>query len=377
MNYVCYDQLVDFMNYLTVKGALSVKGKGRKVVKGVLAALIAVVLIGAAVLWSMFGSAVRTLGTIEREGETNLFTMTYRGDYGFDAFLEQGGAESDREVQDYVIRYLLKGLPFTFELPELGCSTISVQNVGGDGYLFGRNFELYDSPAMLVKTTPKDGYASLSMVNLAFIGYHKDHLPTSMADSITTLAGPYAPLDGMNEKGLCIGVLLIDTEQTNQDNGLPDITTSTAIRLVLDKAATVEEALELLADYDMHSSAGSCYHFQIADAAGRAVVVEYIGDQMTVVESPYATNFLLTPGEYDFGGGQDRFAVLEERYQAAEGRMTAEQVMDTLQAVSQDKRSQGKDTWTQWSVVYDTKNLTAKVCYGMAYDTVYTYSLAE
>ena len=55
MNYVCYDQLVDFMNYLTVKGALSVKGKGRKVVKGVLAALIAVVLIGAAVLWSMFG----------------------------------------------------------------------------------------------------------------------------------------------------------------------------------------------------------------------------------------------------------------------------------------------------------------------------------
>ena len=32
---------------------------------------------------------------------------------------------------------------------------------------------------------------------------------------------------------------------------------------MLDKAANVDEALELLAQYDMHSSAGSCYHFQL------------------------------------------------------------------------------------------------------------------
>ena len=352
------------------------QNKAGKIFKGIIIALVVIVLAVVIGFYAMFHGELKTIGTIEREGDTALFTMTYCGDYGFDEFLTRGGAETDREVQDFVIQHLLKGLPFTFELPELGCSTLSVQNAEGDGYLFGRNFDLYYSPAMLVKTTPEDGYASLSMVDLAFIGYGEEKLPTSFMDSITALAGPYAPLDGMNEMGVCIGVLLIDTDRTNQDNGLPDITTSTAIRLVLDKAATVYEALELLRSYDMHSSAGSCYHFQIADATGRAVVVEYIDNEMSIIESHYATNFLLTPGDYDFGGGQDRFAILEERYAAADGVMTGEQVMDTLQAVSQDKRSEGKDTWTQWSVVYDTKNLTATICYGMDYDNSYTYTLA-
>lgn len=345
-----------------------------KIIKGAAAAVIALALLAAAAVWALFGAELRTLGTVTRQGGAALFTMTYHGDYGFDAFLAQGGAESDKEVQDYVIRRLLKGLPFTFELPDLGCSTIAVENAAGDGLLFGRNFDLYDSPAMLVKTTPKDGYASLSMVNLAFIGYSADKLPVAMADRVTTLAAPYAPLDGMNEKGLCIGVLLIDTDRTDQDRGLPDITTSTAIRLVLDKAATVEEATALLREYDMHSSAGSCYHFQIADAAGRAVVVEYIGDEMSVVESPYATNFLLTPGDYAFGSGQDRFALLEEAHRDAGGAMTKEGVMDVLQRVSQDQRPE-KDVSTQWSVVYDTERLTATVCYGMDYATVYEFSL--
>ncbi len=350
------------------------KRTSKRILKGAAAAVIVLVLLVLAAVWALFGGELRTLGTVTRQGDTGLFTMTYHGDYGFDAFLAQGGAESDKEVQDYVIRRLLKGLPFTFELPDLGCSTIAVGDAAGDGRLFGRNFDLYYSPAMLVKTTPKDGYASLSMVNLAFIGYGEDKLPVALTDRVTTLAAPYAPLDGMNEKGLCIGVLLIDTDRTDQDQGLPDITTSTAIRLVLDKAATVDEAVALLQGYDMHSSAGSCYHFQIADATGRTVVVEYIGDRMSVVESPYATNFLLTPGEYDFGSGQDRFALLESAYADANGVMTTEGVMDVLRRVSQDQRPE-KDTSTQWSVVYDTERLTATICYGMDYDVVYEFSL--
>lgn len=132
-----------------------------------------------------------------------------------------------------------------------------------------------------------------------------------------------------------MGVLLIDTEPTDQQTDKPDITTTTAIRLLLDRAATVDEALALLRQYDMHASANSCYHFQIADAAGRAVVVEYIGDEMNVVESPRATNFLLTEGDWDFGRGQDRFAVLEETMEASGGVLTEEEGMALLQAVSQ------------------------------------------
>ena len=98
----------------------------KKVVKGVVIALVALVVVAVVAFWAMFHSELKTLGTIEREGDSALFTMTYCGDYGFDAFLAQGGAASDSEVQDFVIQRLMKGLPFTFELPELGCSTISV-----------------------------------------------------------------------------------------------------------------------------------------------------------------------------------------------------------------------------------------------------------
>ena len=127
---------------------------------------------------------------------------------------------------------------------------------------------------LFVRTAPEDGYRSISMVNLSYIGFGEGKLPTSLLDSLLTLAAPYVPLDGLNEKGLAVGVLLIDTEPTDQQTDKPDITTTTAIRLLLDRAATVDEALALLSQYDMHASANSCYHFQIADAAGRAVVVE-------------------------------------------------------------------------------------------------------
>lgn len=242
---------------------------------------------------------------------------------------------------------LLKGLPLRFDIPDLGCSTFAAETPEGDA-IFGRNFDMYYSPALFVRTAPEDGYRSISMVNLSYIGFGEDKLPTSLLDSLLTLAAPYVPLDGLNEKGLAVGVLLIDTEPTDQQTDKPDITTTTAIRLLLDRAATVDEALALLRQYDMHASANSCYHFQIADAAGRAVVVEYIGDEMNVVESPRATNFLLTE----------------------------EEGMALLQAVSQQPQP-GKDSSTQWSCLYNQVRGTVDIAVAMDYDSLYHFAIDE
>ena len=68
-------------------------------------------------------------------------------------------------------------------------------------------------------------------------------------------------MDGMNEKGLYIADLIVggeNEEATNQERGNVNLTTTDAIRLVLDKAATVDEALELLKNHDMHSVIGQC-----------------------------------------------------------------------------------------------------------------------
>ena len=213
------------------------------------------------------------------------------------------------------------------------------------------------------------------MVNLAYIGYNSENLPTSLVKGIMTLAAPYAPLDGVNEKGLAVGVLQIKTTPTNQQTDKVDITTTSAIRLLLDRAATVEEAIELLSQYDMHASANSCYHFHIADANGGSVIVEYIDDEMSVVQDDAATNFLLTPGEYDFGKGEDRYATLRETLDANGGIFeNGDLAMNLLEAVSQQV-SEEKKSSTQWSCVYDQHAVSVDIAMNMDYEKVYTFGL--
>lgn len=368
-------------------------GGAKRIVARVLIALVALVIVAVGAVAFKFRHEIATVASIRKVNDYPMYTMDYDGDYGIDEFLEQGGASNDAELIEFVVQHLMKGLPITIELPDLACSTFNATTPEGEA-IFGRNFDLSYSPSMLVRTDPDDGYASISMVNLGFLGYGDDKLPDSPTSSITALAAPYAPLDGVNEAGLAVGVLLIDTDPTNQQTDRVDITTTTAIRLMLDKCATVDEAIELLGRYDMHSSANSCYHFQIADASGTSVVVEYIDDEISVLEADdvttagapaegqtymAATNFLLTPGEYDFGGGQDRYAIVMEGLTAAGGVLTEEAAMDLLAACAQEPHlnSRGEESATQWSVVYNLDEPGATIAVGMDYEDVFEVSLAE
>ena len=87
------------------------------------------------------------------------------------------------------------------------------------------------------------------------------------------LLAPFICLDGMNEKGVSIAVLTLDSKPVHHHSGKPTIATTLAIRLVLDKAATTEEAVALLRGYDMFASSGRDYHFYITDANGDDIAV--------------------------------------------------------------------------------------------------------
>lgn len=343
--------------------------------KKILLGVLAVLLVALILLWISFGSLVRTMLDLRPVDDSKaFFNMTYHGDYGFDRFLATG-ASTDSELVQFIVKELTHGIPLKFDLPDLGCSTFVAQNEEGDT-LFGRNFDMYDSPAMMVTTQPDNGYRSISMVNLAYVGYSKEKLPYSVLDRVLAMTGPYVPVDGMNEKGLAVSVMLIDTEPTNQVSDKVDITTTTAIRMMLDKAATVEEAVSLLQQYDMHSSANSSYHFLIADASGQSALVEYIGSEMSVLwGEKISTNFLLTPGDYDFGAGQDRYQIIEERLTAQGGVLSEEDAMEVLRACRQEIQPD-KNSSTQWSCVYNLNKLTVDVAIQMDYDTIYHFSLA-
>ncbi len=140
----------------------------------------------------------------------------------------------------------------------------------------------------------------------------------------------------MNEAGLAVSVNMIqDSAAIEQNTDKSDITTTTAIRLLLDQAGNVDEALELLGQYDLHGSMGMMIHFAIADSTGRSVAVEYINNEMIVIETPVLTNFYLAEGEKQgIGTEQSR-----ERYDILMNRLGETPQMGMLaEAASEEKK---------------------------------------
>lgn len=307
--------------------------------------------------------------------DNGLSAVKYEGDYGFEEFLVNGGASSDEGVVKYLSQNVLPSASgFSFGNMPFGCSTILVENENG-GYLFGRNFDWNSCNALIVHSIPKNGYSSISTVNTDFINMSGMKL-SALPDSVQAMIAMYAPLDGMNEKGLAVSVNMIQDNATiSQNTDKSDITTTTAIRLLLNKAADVDEALELLRQYDMHASMGFMTHLAIADADGNSVVVEYINNEMQVVETPVVTNFYLVEGEkHDIGTAQshERYDILLKALDEKPA-MSAEDVRDALSSVS--KGNFGEFESTEWSIVFNQSTGEIHYYHRENYDKRYTFSI--
>ena len=83
--------------------------KVTKIAKTALPGLAAVIIIAAGIICFMFRHELKTLSTL-KEKRAGVYIMTYDGDYGFDEFLETG-ADSDADIEAFVTKRLLKGLP--------------------------------------------------------------------------------------------------------------------------------------------------------------------------------------------------------------------------------------------------------------------------
>ncbi len=356
--------------------------KTHRILKIAIIAIALLLVIALAGAWVMFGTQLTAANSIKKLDE-GLWSMEYKGDYGFDGFLKQGGAKSDAEMGDYIASFLSHGFwkPDTSTAGgNYGCSTLAVKSPDG-APLFGRNFDWEPCNTMLIHTVPKDGYESVSTCCLDFLGFGEDWKPDrSMGDKFMALAAVYVPLDGMNEKGLCVADLMVSHEEgMDQNTDKPDLTITSALRLLLDKAATVDEAVALLEGYDMHFSLGRAQHFSLSDATGKSVAVEWRNGEMVVTETPVVTNFYLHEDDGTSGSGQSyvRFDRLTQRRQAENGVMTPDEVRSALAAVAQSNfPGENGGELTCWSWVYDQRNLTATF-YGIEdWDHPYTLTLA-
>lgn len=311
--------------------------------------------------------------------EKDFSYVRFHGDYGFEDFISRGGAYSDKEVVEFLAeRFTSLSNLKSLTGDSFGCSTISATTSSGEK-LFGRNFDWQECDALVVLSYPETGYSSVSTVNMDFITQNIKGGILGMAfsfDSVKTIAALYAPLDGMNEAGLAVAVNMIqDSAATKQKTGKPGLTTTTAVRLLLNKAATVEEALNLLASYDFNSSMGMVVHFAITDKSGRSVAVEYIDQKMNIIETPILTNFYLTLGKkHGIGTTQSK-----ERYEILKNALETNQYIEEdklktiLDSVSKDNFEEF--TSTEWSIVFNLSKQKVIYFHRENYKKAYVFQL--
>ncbi|MGN1082010.1 MAG: carcinine hydrolase/isopenicillin-N N-acyltransferase family protein [Candidatus Avispirillum sp.] len=396
----------------------------RKVILGTVAALLAIVLILCGIVFAVWHNEIMTLTSIKLLRDRNdehldgaVYEMLVKGDFYLDEFVAQGGVKSDSELIDFITGKITKGVvDISFSDPEIGCSSFTVQTDDGDA-LFARNYDFAKTNTCIVFTEKNEGrHASVSTVDLQFLGMDVDKNVEGLINKITCLAAAYAPLDGMNDAGVACGIYMTyqggeETVATDQDTDKPDFTSTTLLRLILDYADSVEEAVEIASSYDMHDSAKTSYHYMVADSTGKSAVLEWVYDtdatdndgakrELKVVyndgdsdigetegstDKQVVTNFILQPGYYDNSPeedkkGYDRYERLYEEIIKRDGIVKDEaQAMDILAIV-------GRRTWknddgngcTVHSAVY---NLTDKTVmwvpnenYGDS-DAVFNFSL--
>ncbi len=310
---------------------------------------------------ALFFNELRSLSTLKKADDYPMYTMTYYGDYGFDEFLKVG-ASSDGDIEAFVTKRLLKGLPMDLGVTGDGCTAFATHNESGD-VIFGRNFDFDYTPSLQVKTAPENGYASISTVNLTFAGYSKDDLPEGF-NAFLALAAPYLPFDGINEKGVAMALLAVPEASLKEDESKVTLNTTTAIRLVLDKAASVDEAVELLKSYNIYFSADVDCHYLIADATGESVIVEYWDGEIRIVKPDrdyqVASNFIAYNG-LNIGEGYTEFDRYDAAVQAIEangGMLTENEAVDLLAQIG---CYDGDTDKLQWSVVYNLNQLSGRI----------------
>ncbi len=353
-----------------------------------LVGIIAVLVIAILCIWCR---EIRTISTIESvEGNQYLYQMEYKAAYDLDDLISKD-IDSNPELLDYIIGRIGKGLPIKIksaqvadengELDAFNCTSFQAGKADGNGFWFGRNYDYFKNPTMVTVSRPKKGYASIAVSDMSHFGYSLDKLPVSLGSKVSCLAAIYAPVDGINEKGLCTSIMALPKQASQQESGKHKVGTSVIMRLWLDRCATVQEALDLAASLDIRHdvTVGSGYHYMIADADGDCAVLEFDkedGWKSMVVRktegenSMLVTNHLLSEKYYtaepDEAVGNPhskswwRYETVQAYLQAHDGILTLEQAQECLSQVHWKDLvwDNGTVEDTQFSNVYDQNGLT-------------------
>ncbi len=298
----------------------------------------------------------RTLRSLQQIDPYPFYTMTFFGSYGFENYLQTGQYQRSSGASD------------SKNDSAFHCTCFSVANESGT--YFGRNFDWYHRPSMLLFTDSPKGYASASMVDLYYADRNYSGDYESMTERLPLLRTPYLTFDGMNEKGVAIGIMAVPHAEPPYDPGKVTIHDLSVVRLVLDYASSSDEAVALIGKYNVRFD-GVYLHYMIADRSGKSVIVEFVNGQMKVTRNTHnyqvCTNFVIEEAKPDLSGRCWRYDSAWVNLSTATNALSPALSMDLLQKVSQST--------TKWSLVYNLTSGGILACVGREYGNLYNFSL--
>jgi hypothetical protein len=338
--------------------------KTRKVLKFTLLALAALIIALVALVAFVADirlNDLRSLATVSKADDYPLYVMKYYGDYGF---------------KDPQTGRGFKGLwKWAYEQlrPQSAdpmCTCFSATNKQTDK-IFGRNYDWQNTKAVLLLfTDPPDKYASVSMVDITYFQF--DPIDTCLLDYLLLIGAPYLPTDGMNECGVTVAAMQVPHADGGNDPNKETVGISPLMRLILDNAASVDEAITLIEQYNVVFTYGPTAHLLISDASGDSAVIEFLNGSTKVLKStePFqpCTNFIISGRSTEQALNSCwRYKTAYTALQESQGSVNSEQAMEILKNTSKAD--------TVWSTVYGQSTGKIRLAMDKDYRHVYEFSL--
>ena len=311
---------------------------------------------------------VETLSSLEKITD-DLYIMDYKAEYYFSEYMTRG--MGNLSVTEFFEKSLDTIPSSNFRL----CTAFMARN--DKDILIGRNFDWEDIPGLILFTAPDNGYKSISLVPIDLMLNINARI---ILDNKKLLWAPYFPVDGMNDRGLVVIELAVEGEEVYDENKITMVSLH-LIRLLLDYASNLDEALVLLDNYNNVTS-HRC-HFFIADSSGNSAIVEYLDNKIVVTRNRKLWQAVTNTMVYKKSEKQLRKACL--RYKVVSQYLSSNNgLLSTTETINLLKKVSAKGSYTsmfdiysstQWSVVYNLGQSSVDIVSRMNFGTVYHYEL--
>ena len=177
------------------------------------------------------------------------------------------------------------------QLTGFACTLFAASPVNGSA-LVARNFDWDPGPASVMESTLNSGRPTLAVTDLRYSGIEAGSDLEDPAKAAGLGRAEAYAFDGMNDAGVFIGLAADEQAEPSVTSGRKWIGGLSIQRMVLDHAASLEDALDLFDDHNVDFTGGPGLHYLVADRTGAKAVVEYDAGTMQVLGLTTAFNLV-------------------------------------------------------------------------------------